>query len=222
VYSPCGLIHIDQLEGAIVKDAVDRLTPLGLMVLALLREGEMHPYEMMRLMRFRRDDRLAPITNGTMYHTVARLERAGLLAEIGVDRDGNRPERTTYAVTPAGSEAVREWVRRELPRVDRPAEFRIAIAEAHNLDRDEVGALLRARRDAVVEQLDLHTTGLDDALAKGVPGQYMVEVERQGLLLRTDLEWLDSMIARLDDSGYAWGVHEPTDRYLAQRKAARQ
>ena len=61
-----------------MKDAVDRLTPLGLMVLALLREGDMHPYEMMRLMRQRRDDRLVSITNGTLYHTVARLERAGL------------------------------------------------------------------------------------------------------------------------------------------------
>ena len=71
-----------------------------------------------------------------MYHTVGRLERAGLVAEVGVDREGNRPERTTYAVTDAGAAAVTEWVRRELPRVDRPAEFRIALAEAHNLDRD--------------------------------------------------------------------------------------
>ena len=64
-----------------MKDAIDRLTPLGLMVLALLDEGDMHPYEMIRLLRIRRDDRLVPLTNGTMYHTVARLERAGLIAE---------------------------------------------------------------------------------------------------------------------------------------------
>ena len=109
-----------------MKDAVDRLTPLGLIVLALLAEGDMHPYEMMRLLRMRRDDRLVTITNGTMYHTVARLEREGLVAEVGVDRDGNRPERTTYTVTDAGTRAVSEWVRRELPRIDRPAPFRIA------------------------------------------------------------------------------------------------
>ena len=78
-----------------MQDAVDRLTPLGVMVLALLGEGDMHPYEMIRLMRFRRDDRLVAITNGTMYHTVGRLEKAGLVTEVGVDRDGNRPERTT-------------------------------------------------------------------------------------------------------------------------------
>ncbi|MBN9189981.1 MAG: PadR family transcriptional regulator, partial [Microbacterium sp.] len=66
------------------------------MVLALLREGDMHPYEMIRLMRQRSDDRMLTITNGTLYHTVGRLERAGLLDEVRIDRDGNRPERTTY------------------------------------------------------------------------------------------------------------------------------
>src|SRR5690242_7590171 len=102
-----------------MKDAVDRLTPLGLMLLGLLGEGDMHPYEMIRLLRIRRDDRLVTITNGTVYHTVARLERAGLVAEVGVDREGNRPERTTYTVTDAGARAAIEWVRRELPRTDR-------------------------------------------------------------------------------------------------------
>src|SRR6478735_4350293 len=125
-----------------MKDPVDRLTPLGLMILALLAEGDMHPYEMIRLMRQRRDDRLVTITNGTLYHTVGRLERAGLIAEVGIDREGNRPERTTYTQTDLGREAVGEWVRRELARIDHPAEFRIALAEAHNLDRDEVDALL--------------------------------------------------------------------------------
>ena len=118
-----------------MKDATDKLTPLGVMVLALLREGDMHPYEMIRLMRARRDDRLLTITNGTLYHTVARLERAGLLDEVGIDREGNRPERTTYTLTDAGHDVVGDWVRRELSRIDRPAEFRIALAEAHNLDR---------------------------------------------------------------------------------------
>ena len=124
-----------------MKDAVDRLTPLGLMVLALLGEGDMHPYEMIRLMRMRRDDRLVAITNGTVYHTVGRLERAGLVAEVGVDREGNRPERTTYTVTDAGASTVVEWVRRELPRTDRPAEFRVAL-EVLRGDRieDLVGA----------------------------------------------------------------------------------
>ncbi|MET0812297.1 MAG: PadR family transcriptional regulator [Microbacterium sp.] len=204
-----------------MRDAVDRLTPLGLMVLALLAEGDMHPYEIIRLMRLRKDDRLVTITNGTVYHTVARLERAGLLTEVGVDRDGNRPERTTYSVTDAGTRAVGEWVRRELVRVDRPAEFRIALAEAHNLERAEAVELLTERRVALAAQRDLHENGLRGAIAKGVPEQYLLELDREGALLRTDLDWLDRIIARIDGEEFPWGAHEPSERYLEQRKAAR-
>jgi len=200
-----------------------RLTPLGLMVLALLGEGDMHPYEMIRLMRFRRNDRLVAITNGTVYHTVGRLERAGLVAEVGVDREGNRPERTTYRLTDAGSRAVREWVRRELAQIDRPADFRIALAEAHNLERDDVIVLLSQRRVALAASHLEHADGRRGARAKGVPAQYLLELEREETLLGAEVAWLDALIQRLEREEFPWGDDEPpTDRYLAQRKAARQ
>ena len=208
-----------------MKDAVDRLTPLGLMVLALLREGDMHPYEMMRLMRQRRDDRLVAITNGTLYHTVGRLVRAGLLDEVGVDRDGNRPERTTYTLTAAGSDAVGEWVRRELPRIDHPAEFRIALAEAHNLDRGEVVDLLRARMAGLTGEHLLHSGGRRSAVERAVPEQFLLELERTEVLLESELRWLDALIDRIERREFPWGADELTpqsDRYLEERKAARQ
>ncbi len=207
-----------------MKDPVSRLTPMGVMVLALLREDDMHPYEMIRLMRHRHDDRIVTITNGTMYHTVARLEQQGLLAEVGVDREGNRPERTTYALTDAGNAAVVEWVRRELPAIERPAQFRIALAESHNLPREEAIALLTTRRESLERSRDLHRDGRDKALEKGVPDVYLIEVEREGVLLEAELAWLDGLLLRIARPDYPWNDANaiPTDRYLAQREAARQ
>ncbi len=207
-----------------MQDAVDRLTPLGLMVLALLREDDMHPYEMIRLMRHRHDDRLVPITNGTVYHTVDRLTRTGLLAEVGVDREGNRPERTSYTLTDAGRDAVLEWVRRELPSIERPGEFRIALAEAHNLDLDEVTDLLSQRRAGLIGAIALHRDGFAKATAKGVPTVYLVEIEREATLLEADLNWLEDLLARLERGEITWSGENdsPSDRYLAQREAARR
>jgi DNA-binding PadR family transcriptional regulator len=207
-----------------MKDAVDQLTPMGVMVLALLREGDMHPYEMVRLMRTRRDDRLLTITNGTLYHTVARLQRAGLLDEVGIDRDGNRPERTTYTLTDAGLDALVGWLRRELSRIDRPSDFRVALAEAHNLERDDVIESLRIRRAALGEAHVLHRDGLAGARTRKAPEQVLVEFERQEVLLEAELRWLDSLLTRLEAAAFPWGPHafENTDRYLAQRKAAQQ
>ena len=204
------------------KDAVDRLTPMGVMVLALLREADMHPYEMARLLRVRHDDRLLTITNGTLYHTVSRLQREGLIDEVGIDREGNRPERTTYTLTDAGRDAVVAWVRREIARIDRPAEFRIALAESHNLERPEVIDLLRARRSGLSDDLAAHSDSLRKAADKGVPAQVLVEVERQEALLDAEIRWLDSLLTRLEAESILWGpsAFTDSDRYLAQRKAA--
>ncbi|WP_125130164.1 PadR family transcriptional regulator [Microbacterium sp. 10M-3C3] len=182
------------------------LTPLAVMILALLREGDMHPYEMMRLFRLRRDDRLVRLQKGTLYHTVGRLVRDGLLAEVGVDRDGNRPERTTYALTEAGGRTVDTWVRAELPRIDRASEFRVALAEAHNLDRAEVRALLDERRRLLAASRDDLRSGLAEASRRAVSPQFLVEVERELALVTAELAWQDALTARLADPAYPWGV----------------
>lgn len=189
-------------------DAADKLTPLGVVVLALLREGEMHPYEMLRLLRQRRKDRVVAIANGTFYHTVSRLEGAGLLTEVGVDREGNRPERTTYALTSEGYDIVAEWVRRELPRNDRPAQFRVALAEAHNLTRGEVIELLGARRALIAADLDGYRAALARTQTKGVPALFVIDVERDAAILAADVAWLDDLLFRLQAGEIPWGWSE--------------
>ena len=129
------------------------ITPLGITVLALLVEDDMHPYEMLRLLEQRRRDRIVSVTKGSVYHTVARLESQGYIAEVGVDREGNRPERTSYSVRPLGREILPAWVAEELPRIDRPAAFRVALAEAHNVPLARVTELLTVRGEALREQL---------------------------------------------------------------------
>jgi len=186
-----------------MSDAV-KLTPLGAIVLALLNEGDMHPYEMMRLLRKRRDDRMVRVSNGTFYHTVARLERDGLIAEVGVDRDGNRPERTTYTLQPAALPVLTDWVRRGLGNADRAAEFRVALAEAHNLPRAEVIELLGARHETLREERDQLHQKLEQARTRGVPEQFLIEVDRHVAMLSGELSWSAGLLERLADPRFAW------------------
>lgn len=199
------------------------LTPTAVMLLALLHEDDMHAYEMVRLLRERRADRLIALTHGTIYHTVARLERQGRIVEVGSDRDGNRPERTTYALTDAGAADLLAWVRRELVSVDDPGRFRIALTEAHNLPRDEVLALLAQRRELLAASRDAHRSARDRAIAQGSLPQFLIEVHRQAALLDADIAWLDEAVEFIRRPDTVWGVVDipATDRYLAQREAAR-
>jgi len=199
-----------------------RLTPIAVMILATLREADMHTYELVRLLKERRDDRLVPLQKGTIYHTVARLERDGLLAEVGVDRDGNRPERTTYMLLDAGRRAVEEWVRAELPQVDRPSDFRVALSEAHNLERDEVVALLDRRRAMLAASIDEHRAGLEYAAERDTPEQFMVEIQRQAALLDAELAWQDTLRARLADRTLPWGVAEIPEHITNKHRVSRE
>ncbi|WP_308492564.1 PadR family transcriptional regulator [Microbacterium terrisoli] len=206
------------------KDAA--LTPLAVMVLALLREGDMHPYEMIRLLRHRRADRMVTFTNGTFYHTVARLERDGLIAEVGVDREGNRPERTTYTLQDEGTEAVAGWVRMHLGNGARSPDLRVALAEAHNLERAEVVALMTTRRSELSAELETLEAGLAYVERMQIADQFVVEVDRQAALVAADLAWTDSFLERLARPDFLWGITDlpprHRDAHLALRKAAQQ
>lgn len=199
------------------------LTPTAVMLLALLHEDDMHAYEMVRLLRERRADRLIALTHGTIYHTVARLERQGRIAEVGSDREGNRPERTIYALTDAGAADLLTWIRRELVSIDDPDRFRIALTEAHNLGRDEVLALLAQRRERLSASRDAHRGARDHAISHGSHPQFLIEVHRQAALLDADISWLDEAVEFIRRPDTVWGVVDipATDRYLAQREAAR-
>lgn len=195
-----------------------KLRALGVMILAMLQEGDQHPYEMMRLMRARRDDRLVKLQNGTFYHQIGALERDGLIAEVGVDREGKRPERTTYTLLTAGREAIDAWLRDRLARGDKAADFRVALAEAHNLPREACAALLRGRLATLRADHEAWREGLDGAASRGVDPQYLIEIDRALALQSTDITWTEGLLERLGDPIFAWQC--PSEQHLRAKHPA--
>ena len=61
-----------------------RPSPLMLMVLVLLAEAPMHPYEMQRLMQWRGKDQVVRVQRGSLYPAVERLANAGLIGTAAV------------------------------------------------------------------------------------------------------------------------------------------
>lgn len=186
--------------------AIRRLRPLGVMILATLAEGDMHPYEMQRLLRSRGDERLVSLQNGTFYHQIAALLADGFITEASVERDGNRPQRTVYTLLPAGIAAVEAWCRDRLARTDSDADFRVALAEAHNLPRLEVARLLDGRIDALRAELATIDDGVSAARSRAVDEQYLVELDRDMALRRADITWTSGLRDAIADGSLPWGV----------------
>src|SRR5260370_36874801 len=121
--------------------------PLGLAVLALCFEQPMHPYEMAMTLKRRHKHESIKLRYGTLYTVIEMLISRGLIRPKETSRGGKRPERTVYALTPAGRGLLRNWMRHLLsePAKEFP-QFEAALWLLPWLPAEEGVALLRARR----------------------------------------------------------------------------
>lgn len=173
-----------------------RLTPLGVAVLALLRDRPMHGYEMFQTLVERRADRIVKIRPGSLYHVVDRLAEEKMIRRAATSRHGNRPERAIYEITDAGVEALTDRVRELVatPTNEFP-QFVIALAELHNLDADTAADAVTSRV-AALEADVAEMMALRDANAAST-----VNVAALDYLLATtqaQVTWLREFAASLE------------------------
>ncbi|WP_433732034.1 PadR family transcriptional regulator [Nocardia sp. CA-129566] len=186
------------------------VTPLAIAVLALLDERPMHPYEAFQLLIARREDILVKVRPGSLYHTVARLADQGLVQAEGVDRDGNRPERTTYRITESGRETLRATVAEILrnPAREYPV-FPVALAEAHNLPAREVLALLRERVERLAGDLADVETMSQWAGGHAVPRRFWIVLPYLHATIAAEIAWVNNLISELDSGEMEWDEFDP-------------
>lgn len=181
------------------------MTPLGISVLALLNERPMHPYEMYQLLIERHEDRIVKVRPGSLYHTVERLVDHECVEATGTGRAGNRPERTTYAITDVGREALTKRVADLIrtPVNEYPA-FPVALGEAHNIDRSEVIEHLRMRianLNASIAELEAWLAGARDM---DVPEAYWLGMDYQRAMFTTERDWLSRLVDRIESKDLEW------------------
>ncbi|MFB7876005.1 MULTISPECIES: PadR family transcriptional regulator [unclassified Nocardia] len=186
------------------------MSPLAVAVLALLDERPMHPYEMYQLLVARREDLLVKVRPGSLYHAVARLADDEMVAAEGTDRAGNRPERTTYRITESGRTALRERIAELLstPAREYPI-FRLALAEAHSLPREQVVTLLGERVAHLRHELADIDALIDWTRDRAMPRRYCMVLEYIRTTLHAELTWIEGFAAELGSGAVEWEEFDP-------------
>ena len=149
---------------------------LGLAVLSYLVQGPRHPYELSRMLRDNDDGRSIKFSHGSLYMAVQQLARAGFIAEQETTREGQRPERTVYALTEEGRREQRDWLCElvEEPRYEYP-QFVAALSLSGALHPDEAVGLLRRRLERLDEQSAQIRALVDGTAALGVASVSPIE-----------------------------------------------
>jgi DNA-binding PadR family transcriptional regulator len=139
-------------------------------VLAVIGERPTHGFTISQLTE--RDGELGRIWHiprPAVYRALARVEAAGLVAADAIE-PGRGPQRTVYAITEQGREAVGMWLRTPVQHVrDVRSHLLMKLALLHRAGQDP-GGLLAAQRAVLepivraIEAEPFHGDGFDAAL----------------------------------------------------------
>jgi DNA-binding PadR family transcriptional regulator len=144
--------------------------------------------------------------HGSLYMVVGQLAKAGFIAEHETTRDGQRPERTVYALTNAGRDELRDWLRElvEEPAHEYPR-FVAALFLIGALPPGEVIELLRRRLGRPADQLVEIRTLIENTLATGVHPLFLVEEEYRFALLDAEAAFVHRFIEQIEHPKTGWG-----------------
>src|SRR3954454_9212089 len=188
---------------------------IDLAILGLLKEQDLHGYELRKRLGELPGARTAVVSFGSLYPALARLERGGLVKAVeantrtdrGVPSSGSLAgelaafrarhplptpagrSKKVYGLSPAGEARLVELLRDPQPVDDRT--FALKVAFCRHLDPSERLALFDRRRAEVAARMAEHQHRSERTLHRYV----RTPRERDLEALTIDLAWLDRLIA---------------------------
>jgi DNA-binding PadR family transcriptional regulator len=190
---------------------------LGLIILWQLVAGPNHAYGLQKLFTAQGKDRVVNLrSRANLQQAIKRLQRLGLVEVHETVRGEGYPDRIVYAITDAGREAARVWLRAMLAETggDYP-DFIAAVSILFGLDPDDARAQLERRAAQLAEALadtDAQLLGNPD-----LPRLFLLEEEYRKAILTAQLSWLRDVIDDLQTGRLTWN-----QRWLAELFAAYQ
>jgi DNA-binding PadR family transcriptional regulator len=182
-----------------------RRSALGLTVLWQLMSEPMHVYRMQKLFEAQGKDRVVNVrARASLYQTIERLQRHGYVDVSETTRVEGYPDRVVYAITDAGREVARQWLREMLRGTDGEyPEFIAALSILFGLAPKEARSELERRAEQLAVAL-AETESVLTGAPVGLPRLFLLEEEYRRALLRAEIAWLDGVIADLREGRLTW------------------
>jgi DNA-binding PadR family transcriptional regulator len=177
---------------------------LGLIVLWQLFQGPKHVYLIQKLLEQEGKDRVVNVrSRASLYQTLDRLMRLDLVEVQETAHQEGYPDRIIYAITEAGREAAREWLRQMLRSTsDDYPDFIAALSIMFGLAPDDAAAQLEQRAEQLTAAL-AETQSQFEAVP-GLPRLFLLEEEYRGAVLEAEVAWLRGVIDDLRAGHLTW------------------
>jgi len=172
--------------------------PLALAVLSCLHERPMHPYEISTTLRTRGKEQSIKLNYGSLYSVVESLQKHGLITSVETTREGRRPERTVYQITPAGVDEFEDWLSELLSTPVRDYHsLEAGLSLMAGLPPDDAARMLDQRTLALRRELAALAEGGKVGDEIGLPEIFWVESSFRSAMLTAELEFVTDLVARI-------------------------
>lgn len=155
-----------------------------LLILWLLAEGRQHGYQIKKSLSGPALGFWFPLEDASIYSMLRGLQGQGFIRVTGDEREGKRPQRRVYAITPAGRGELARCLEAAWLDVE-PTRQPIcgALAAADEWEADEQRDLLRRRQAALRERQTQF-----EGVARGAPSGLLAR--REATLLAAEIDWI--------------------------------
>lgn len=161
-----------------------------LLVLWLLAERPLTGYEIKKALT---DDGMRfwfALEDGSIYSALRTLTKHGDTEIVGTERDGNRPTRTRYRITEAGTRRYRQLLIEALATPALPvAPIDVALAARGDVDATATSEALASRTKslhALLADIDAHRSASPSSAV----------ADRNRALVMAELDWLEQLDQR--------------------------
>jgi DNA-binding PadR family transcriptional regulator len=184
-----------------------RRSPLGLILLLNLLQGPSHAYRLHKLLEQTGKDRIVNVkTRASVYQTIERLVRDGLIEPAGTSSTAGYPDRVEYAITDQGRAVTIDWLR-ELLGSTRPdsSGFIVALSTIFALTPDDARRQLQTRRERLTSQLAEAEQAISGPqVPPALPRLFLLDEHYRRAMLTAELAWTEALITDLADGHLNW------------------
>ncbi len=158
----------------------------------------MYPYEITTTLRERGKQDSIRLNFGSLYAVIRSLESHGFIRAARTEREGNRPERIVYEITPAGMTEALDWLRDLLARpVKEYPDFEAGLSLLPMLTPDEARSCLEQRLERLDGEIRARKE-LEDTSANGLPELFLIESSYRLAIQKAERAFVAELLERID------------------------
>jgi DNA-binding PadR family transcriptional regulator len=182
-------------------------SPLGLLLLLNLLPGPSHAYRLHKQLEETGKGRVVNLrSRASVYQTIERMQREGLIEPSGSSSAPGYPERVEYAITEHGRATALNWLREMLSNTGPEfPEFTAALSALFVLSPEDVRTQLEIRRDRIrseLENVEAAISGPD--VPPGLPRLFLLDEHYRRAILAAELAWTEGLISELASGRLDW------------------